>query len=133
VPYARYNTSHLLGVRGFSRYAPDPGQLPRVAAYLSRNPAYRTLTVDLERLGEPATGAGGWHTVLADVRADTALVHRLTRTARAADGTAFAAAAEQVDAVVTALHVDLRALGLPIGSTCTEMLGDPLRTSAATG
>jgi hypothetical protein len=71
--------------------------------------------------------------VLTDVRANSALVHRLTRTARAADDTAFAAAVEQVDAAVTALHVDLRALGLPSGSSCGEVQGDPLRTSATVG
>jgi hypothetical protein len=130
-PYARYNAGHLLGVRGFSRYAPDPDQLPRVGAYLARNPAYRTLAADLEELGEPASGADSWHTVLGDVRADSALVQRLTRAARAADDTAFAATADQVAAAVTALHVDLRALGLPAGSSCAEVQDDPLRTSTS--
>jgi hypothetical protein len=130
-PYAAYNAGHLLGVRGFSRYAPDPDQLPRVAAFLERNPSYRTLASDLEDLGEPETGAAGWRAMVADVRADTALVHRMARSARAADDAAFADVVDRVETALSAFHADLRELGLPTGSSCTEVQADPLRTSTS--
>ena len=63
-PYAKYNSTHYFKVSGFNRFDPDAALLPRVAAFASRNPSYRTLASDLEKLGRPDTGRAEWSVVL---------------------------------------------------------------------
>ncbi len=128
-PYANYNAKHLLKVPGFSRFAPDEDELPKVAAYLDRNPAYQTLVSKLEALGDPTTGVSAWTTAVADLGDGQRLVQEEVHSARAGDADAFVAAEQDRADSNTALHTDLLAAGLSPDSPCLFAQVDPLETS----
>jgi hypothetical protein len=127
-PYTKYNSSHFFTVAGFNRFTPNPAALPRVASYLERNPTYRTLGPDLEKLGRPATGEAAWHAVMADVAASNKLMKHAVTSAGERDAAAFMRYDERLTQNTARLHADLRKLGLPGGSTCYGVQGDPLAT-----
>ncbi len=129
--YADYNAEHLLRLPGFSRFAPDPDQLPKVAAFLDRNPAYHTLVSKLEGLGDPSTGGTAWTTAVADLGDGQRLVQEEVRQARARDADAFAAAEQDRADSNAALHADLIAAGLSPNSPCLAAQVDPLQTTTA--
>jgi hypothetical protein len=125
-PYTKYNSSHFFTVAGFNRFSPDPAALPR--SYLQRNPTYRTLGPDLEKLGRPATGEAAWQAVMDDVAASNTLMKHAVTSADERDAAAFMKYDERMTQNTVRLHADLRKLGLPGGSTCYGVQGDPLAT-----
>lgn len=129
-PYAAYNAKHLLAVAGFSRLAPDAAQLPRIAAFLDRNPAYHSLVSKLQELGEPAGGADDWDAVVADLAEGQRLVQQEVRAARARDVDAFVAAEGERATSNAGLHAALLAAGVAGDSPCLSAQGDPLQTTS---
>jgi hypothetical protein len=130
-PYADYSAKHLLRLPGFSRFAPDQEELPKVAVFLDRNPAYHTLISKLESLGDPSTGSAAWTTAVADLGDGQRLVQEEIRSARAGDAETFVAVEQDRADSNTALHVDLIAAGLSPSSPCLAAQVDPLRTTTA--
>jgi len=130
-PYAHYNDTHFLRLTGFSRYAPDPADLPEVAAHLDRNPAYDTLMAKLAALGEPETGSAAWSAALREMRSDVALVRAETVDAGHADADGFAQHADRQSQSATDTHLALVRAGLSPGSSCIDALRDPLAGKTA--
>jgi hypothetical protein len=127
-PYAKYNSTHFFDAKGFNRFDPSPALLDKVAAYLSRNPAYRTLAPDLEKLGKPDTGGAAWSAVVDDITGSQRLMRNVIRSAHQGDVAAFKTYDERLTASDAGLHADLVKLGLTQGSQCYGVQGDPLET-----
>jgi hypothetical protein len=130
-PYAKYNADHLLRVKGFSRFDPAAALMPRVGAFLDRNPAFHTLVAELRELGEPPGDAAGWDAVVADFAAGEEVVQEEVAAARAGDADAFVAAENDRAASSSALHADLLAAGVAGDSPCLSAQGDPLQTTTS--
>ncbi len=128
-PYTTYNSRHFFTVRDFNRFAPDGAALPRVAAFLSRNPSYRTLGSDLEKLGRPDTGRAAWSAVLGDLQTTSKLMKSEIESAQQGHVAAFMRYDARLTKNTADLHVDLGKLGLSGASTCYGVQGDPLQTA----
>lgn len=126
-PYATYNSKHFFPLKGFNRYDPDAHLLPRVGASFRRNPAYRTLTSNLEALGRPKSGVAAWSALLDDLSTGEKLMSKEISSARRANVAAFKSYDERLMENIAAMHADLSKLGLPSGSACYEARGDPLQ------
>jgi len=124
--YARYNRTHLLEVAGFSRYAPDPSDLPDVATHLQHNPAYDTLVAKLAAVGDPETGGAAWSAALRAMKDEVTVVHAEIADAGHADADGFAKDADRQAQSVTDVHAALLHAGLSPTSACLEALRDPL-------
>jgi hypothetical protein len=125
-PYATYNSTHYFRVKGFNRFDPSAAGLTRVAEFLSRNPSYRTLVSDL---GRPGTGTKAWSAVMEKLRVSQRLMSNQVRSARQGDVAAFKSNDAKLTENTAALHADLVTLGLPSGSACYGVQGDPLQTA----
>lgn len=127
-PYSKYNSTHFFDAKGFNRFDPTPALLDKVADYLSRNPAYRTLASDLEKLGKPDSGGATWTAVMDDIAGSQQLMKNVIRSAHQGDVAAFKTYDERLTASDAGLHADLVELGLSQGSACYGVQGDPLET-----
>jgi hypothetical protein len=127
-PYMKYNATHFFDVEGFNRFDPSAPLLDKVAAYLSRNPAYRTLASDLDKLGQPDDGGATWNDVMDDITSSQQLMKNVIRSAHQGDVAAFKTYDERLTASDAGLHADLVKLGLSQGSACYGVQGDPLET-----
>jgi hypothetical protein len=128
-PYATYNSTHYFTVSGFNRFAPNAAALPRVAAFLSRNPSYRTLGSDLENLGQPNTGSAAWGAVLGDLGTSSKLMKKEIGSAHQGDVDAFVRYDARLMESTADLQVDLGQLGFVGASSCYGVQGDPLQTA----
>jgi hypothetical protein len=128
-PYMRYNSTHYFTVTGFNRFAPSAGLLDRVAAYLDRNPSYRTLGAELESLGQPDSGRAVWGAVMDDLATSQRLMRNEIRSAHQGDVAAYKTYDERLTENTAGLHSDLVKLGLAGGSACYGVQGDPLATA----
>ena len=127
-PYTKYNSTHYFNVQGFTRFDPSAALLPRVAAFLNRNPAYRTLVPDLEKLGQPDTGGAAWSEVMAGFSSNDKVMKQEILSARQRDVDAFKRYDARVTTATSGLHAHLVELGLPGASVCYGVQGDPLET-----
>jgi hypothetical protein len=126
-PYSKYNSTHFFAFTHFNRFDPSAGVLKRVGDFLSRNPSYRTLASDLQGLGQPETGKAGWSTVMEDLGTSQKLMKNNIQSAQQGDVAAFKTYDERLTANISGLHADLVKLGLPSGSACYGVQGDPLQ------
>jgi hypothetical protein len=131
-PYAEYTSKAYFRLAHFNRYAPDAALLPKVAAYLAQNPAYRRLVPDLEALGDPESGSDAWATVLGDFRATADDINKEIADARDADAQHFSGLTDQFESDMTTLYSDLQTAGLG-GTSCSQAEGDPLKPPPAGG
>jgi hypothetical protein len=131
-PYADYTSKAFFRLAHFNRYAPDPDLLPQVAAYLARNPAYRSLVSDLEALGDPGSGSAAWTAVLDDLRANADDIKKEIASAHSADDEHFADLTHQLEMDMSSLYTDLQTAGLG-GTSCAQAEGDPLKPPPAGG
>jgi hypothetical protein len=128
-PYMKYNSTHFFRMEGFNRFDPSPALLDKVAVYLSRNPSYRTLASDLDKLGQPDSGASAWQNVMGDIASSQQLMRNEIRSAHQGDVAAFKTYDERLTASDAGLHADLVELGLTQGSACYGVQGDPFETA----
>ena len=119
-PYKKYDRAHSFSAEGFNRFDPDPKDLPAIGEFLDANPRHRTLVSDLQALGEPKTGGTAWKAVKNDIVAGEDLAKKQISSARRADAAGFSRLEQAIEDNNVTLHVDLRKLGLPPDSSCTE-------------
>jgi hypothetical protein len=100
-----------------------------VAAFLSRNPSYRTLGSDLENLGQPNTGSAAWGAVLGDLGTSSKLMKKEIGSAHQGDVDAFVRYDARLMESTADLQVDLGQLGFVGASSCYGVQGDPLQTA----
>jgi hypothetical protein len=116
-------------VTGFNRFDLDVQLLPRVGKYLARDPSYLTLVSELKTLGQPASGAAVWRTVMHDLSTGEKLGRKLINSARRANSADFVRFEGALGQNASSLHAHLRKLGLSGGSTCYGIQTDPLEAA----
>ena len=116
----RWVERHPFPVPGFDRYAPEPDEMPRVAAYYAGDPSVETLADGIERLGEPSSGAGAWTRFRTDLQRAALLHEQQVGLLRQGDPTAFVLNVMQSEQLTQQLESRLVGMGLDATSPCRD-------------